>query len=320
MSKQANKTLIGGFVVGAIVLVTAGILIFGSGNFFSERPVFVMFFEGSVSGLNVGAPVTFRGVKIGTVKEISLFFDRKDMSMKIPVLVEFEPETITLENQNMRREPYKNIKILIDRGLRAKLQLQSMVTGLLMIELDFYPDKPARLIGYDTRHVEIPTFSSGLDQMMKKVEKLPIDELVNKLTSAIEGIDRAVNSPKLTESMESVNLALKDVRQIADKINKEVGPLSTNVNNTMRDVQKLVQNLDSKVTVLSKDLNDTIKESTATLKNLQQATAPGSPVTYQLATTLEELSSAAKSLRQLTDMLEQNPETLLRGKKDKGGY
>ena len=79
MSKQANKTLIGGFVVGAIVLVTAGILIFGSGNFFSERPVFVMFFEGSVSGLNVGAPVTFRGVKIGTVKEISLFFDRKDM-------------------------------------------------------------------------------------------------------------------------------------------------------------------------------------------------------------------------------------------------
>jgi paraquat-inducible protein B len=195
-----------------------------------------------------------------------------------------------------------------------------MVTGLLMIELDFYPDKPARLIGYDTRHVEIPTFSSGLDQMMKKVEKLPIDELVNKLTSAIQGIDRAVNSPKLTESMESVNLALKDIRQIADKINKEVGPLSTNVNNTMRDVQKLVQNLDSKVTVLSKDLNETIKESTATLKNLQQATAPGSPVTYQLATTLEELSAAARSLRQLTDMLEQNPETLLRGKKDKGGY
>jgi paraquat-inducible protein B len=319
MSKQANKTLIGAFVVGAIVLAVAGILVFGSGDFFSVRPMFVMYFEGSVSGLNVGAPVTFKGVKIGTVKEVILFFDPKSMTMKIPVLVEFDPKTITTES-TARREPHKYIKTLIDRGLRAKLQLQSMVTGLLMIELDFYPDKPARLVGSDTRYPEIPTFSSGLDQMMKKVEKLPIDELVNKLTSAIEGIDRAVNSPKLTESMESVNLALKDVRQIADKINKEVGPLSTNVNNTMRDVQKLVQNLDSKVTVLSKDLNDTIKESTATLKNLQQATAPGSPVTYQLATTLEELSAAARSLRQLTDMLEQNPETLLRGKKDKGGY
>ena len=110
------------------------------------------------------------------------------------------------------------------------------------------------------------------------------------------------------------------IRQIAAKLNEEVGPLATGVNNTMRDVQKLVQNLDSKVTILSKDLNETIKESTATVKNLQQATAPGSTVNYQLSATLEELSSAARSLRQLADMLERNPETLIRGKKDKGGY
>jgi paraquat-inducible protein B len=319
MSKQANKTLIGAFVVGALVLVVAGILIFGSGDFFAERPIFVMFFEGSVNGLNVGAPVTFKGVKIGTVKEVNLFFDPKNMTMKIPVLVEFDPETITTASTT-RREPYKYLKTLIDRGLRAKLQLQSMVTGLLMIELDIYPDKPAKLVGHDTRYPEIPTISSGLDQMMKKVEKLPIEELVNKLTSAIVGIDRAVNSPKLTESMNSVNVALKEISQIADKINEEIGPIATGVNTTVQDVKKLVQNLDNKVTVLSKDLNETIKESTANLKNLKQATAPDSPVNYQLATTLEELSATAKSLRQLTDMLERNPETLLRGKKDKGGY
>jgi paraquat-inducible protein B len=319
MSKQANKTLIGAFVVGAIALAVAGIIIFGSGDFFSVRPIFVMYFEGSVNGLNVGGPVTFKGVKIGTVKEIILFFDPKSMTMKIPVLVEFNPETITTESTT-RREPHKYVKTLIDRGLRAKLQLQSMVTGLLMIELDFYPDKPARLIGYDTRYPEIPTLSSGLDQMMKKVEKLPIDELVNNLASAIQGINQAVNSPNLTESMNSVNLALKEISQIADKINEEIGPIATGVNTTVQEVKKLVQNLDNKVTGLSKDLNETIKESTANLKNLKQATAPGSPVTYQLATTLEELSAAARSLRQLTDMLERNPETLLRGKKDKGGY
>ena len=320
MSKQANKTLIGAFVVGAIALAVAGILIFGSGDFFSVRPIFVMFFEGSVNGLNVGAPVTFKGVKIGTVKEVNLTFDTDSMTMKIPVFVEIEPERITLESQNTRREPYKHVKTLIERGLRAKLQLQSMVTGLLMIELDFYPDKPARLVGSDTRYPEIPTFSSGLDQMLKKVEKLPIDELVNNLASAIQGINQAVNSPKLTESMNSVNVALKEISQIADKINEEIGPIATGVNTTVQDVKKLVQNLDNKVTVLSKDLNETIKESTANLKNLKQATAPDSPVNYQLATTLEELSAAARSLRQLTDMLERNPETLLRGKKDKGGY
>ena len=322
MSKQANKTLIGAFVVGATALVIAGILIFGSGDFFAERPKFVMFFEGSVNGLNVGAPVTFKGVKIGTVTEVNLYFNPEDMSIKIPVYVEFDPKTIMREKEQVweKSEKYKFLKPVIERGLRAKLQLQSLVTGLLMIELDFYPDKPARLIGYDTRYPEIPTISSGLDQMLKKVEKLPIDELVNKLTSAIEGIDNAVNSPKLTESMNSVNLALKEISQIADKINEEIGPIATGVNTTVQDVKKLVQNLDNKVTVLSKDLNETIKESTANLKNLKQATAPDSPVNYQLATTLEELSAAARSLRQLTDMLEQNPETLLRGKKDKGGY
>jgi phospholipid/cholesterol/gamma-HCH transport system substrate-binding protein len=322
MSKQANKTLIGAFVVGAIALVVTGIIIFGSGDFFAERPVFVMFFEGSVNGLNVGAPVTFRGVKIGTVTEVALYFNPDELKFKIPVYVELETDRLRREtgppDENSQR--YKYLKLLIDRGLRAKLQLQSLVTGLLMVELDFYPDKPARLTGYDKRYHEIPTISSGLDQMMKKVEKLPIDELVNKLTSAIEGIDKAVNSPKLAESMNSVNIALKEISQIADKINEEIGPIATGVNTTVQEVKELVQNLDSRVTVLSKDLDDTIKQSTATLKNLQQATAPGSSVNYQLATTLKELSAAAKSLRQLADMLEQNPETLLRGKKDKGGY
>jgi paraquat-inducible protein B len=134
MSKQANKTLIGAFVVGAIALVVAGIIIFGSGDFFAERPKFVMFFEGSVNGLNVGAPVTFRGVKIGTVTEVNLYFNPQDMSLKIPVYVEFDPKSMVLEKGSWQKsERYEYIKQFIDRGLRAKLQLQSMVTGLLMI-------------------------------------------------------------------------------------------------------------------------------------------------------------------------------------------
>ncbi len=318
MSKQANKTLIGAFVIGALALAVIGILIFGSGKFFTELPKFVLFFEGSVNGLNVGAPVTFKGVKIGTVTDINLYFNPEDMSLKIPVYIEIDPESLRQEKQErwVKAAKYTYIKKLVERGLRGKLQLQSLVTGLLMIELDFYPDKPARLVGYDKDYPEIPTISSGLDQMLKKVEKLPLEELVNKLTSAIEGIDRAVNSPKLAEAMESINLALKDVSQIADKLNERIGPLTADMNDTVRDIQKLVQNLDVRLTALAKDLNETVRESTATLKNLKQATAPSSPVNYQLATTLKELSAAARSLRQLTDTLEQKPESLLRGKKE----
>lgn len=322
MSKQANKTLIGAFVVGAIALVVAGIIIFGSGDFFAERPKFVMFFEGSVNGLNVGAPVTFKGVKIGTVTEIALYFNPEDVKFTIPVYVELNPESLRQENGTAteKYEKYKYLTPLIKRGLRAKLQLQSLVTGLLMIELDFYPDKPARLVGFDTRYPEVPTLSSGMDQLLKKVEKIPLDELVSKLTSAIEGIDRAVNSPKIGESIDSINLALKDVRQIADKINQQVEPIADGVNDTVREVEKLAKNLDGRITTLARNLDTTIKSATETLENLEKVTSPGSPANYRLALTLEELSDAARSLRQLADMLERNPETLLRGKKDKGGY
>jgi paraquat-inducible protein B len=322
MSKQANKTLIGAFVVGALALVVAGIIIFGSGDFLKERPKCVMFFEGSVNGLNVGAPVTFRGVKIGTVTEITLYFNPEDLKLKIPVYVEFAPESLRLE-KGIVAEKYQKFKYLtrlIERGLRAKLQLQSLVTGLLMIELDFYPDKPAKMAGYDPRYPEIPTISSGMDQLLKKVEKIPLDELVSKLTSAIEGIDQAVNSPKIGESIDSINLALKDVRQIADKINQQIEPITDGVNDTVRQVEKLTKNLDGRITVLARDLDTTLKSATETLENLEKVTSPGSPANYRLALTLEELSDAARSLRQLTDMLERNPETLLRGKKDKGGY
>jgi paraquat-inducible protein B len=303
-------------VVGDIVLIIVAILVLGSGKFFEKRYIFVMFFEGSVNGLNVGAPVTFKGVKIGTVKDIQLRFNVDDKIMKIPVYVEFDPGAIVREGAFLPENLPRNMNALIDRGLRATLQMQSLITGLLMIELDFYPDKPAKLTGYEIGYMEIPTISSGLDQMLKKVEKIPLDELVRKLTSAIEGIDRTINSPKLTESINSMSIAMKDIEQIMNKINNDIGPITKGVNETVRDVQKLVQNLDSRVTQLSSDLDRTITAATGTLQELQQTAAGESPLSYRLAAALEDLSAAARSLRELTDTLERNPESLLRGKRN----
>ena len=147
MSKPANKTLIGVFVIGAIVLAIIAVIIFGSGKFFAEKMPLVMYFEGSVAGLNVGSPVMFKGVKVGVVKDIVLRFDSNNISFLIPVYAELDPKRFHVIGKIADETELD--KELIKRGLRARLELQSMVTGQLMVDLDFYPDKPAKLVGLD---------------------------------------------------------------------------------------------------------------------------------------------------------------------------
>lgn len=137
MSKPASKTLIGVFVIGAIALAVLAVVVFGSGRFFSEKMPLVMYFEGSVAGLNIGSPVMFRGVKVGIVKDIVLRFDAKDVSFLIPVYVELDPKKFLVIGKFTDEEELD--RTLINKGLRATLELQSMVTGQLMVNLDFHP-------------------------------------------------------------------------------------------------------------------------------------------------------------------------------------
>ena len=138
MSKKANTRLIGGFVVGAIVLTVAGVLLFGSGKFFSHQKKFVLFFQDDVKGLNIGAPVDFKGVNVGSVTDIKIILNRKDLSLGIPVFIEIDPTKISYggsEGDMMKmietklKGKEKFIEVLIDRGLRAQLAMESLVTG-----------------------------------------------------------------------------------------------------------------------------------------------------------------------------------------------
>src|SRR5215216_1998215 len=138
MSKKANPTLIGGFVVGALALLVAGILLFGKGLLFTTKHHFVVYFSDSVNGLNVGAPVKMRGVVVGTVKDVLAQFDAKRNQVLTPVVIEFEAERVMVIGRDKRpKEP--DIKTLIAHGLRAQLQLQSLVTGQLYVEVNFFP-------------------------------------------------------------------------------------------------------------------------------------------------------------------------------------
>lgn len=353
MSKHANPTLIGGFVVGAVALAILGILVFGGGKFFAEKHTFVLYFQGSVKGLRVGATVDFRGVRVGTVTDISVFFDTKEQTFRIPVLVDLETQRITRVSHDAKADKAleelstnEKVEMLIKQGLKAQLQLESFVTGQLFVQLDIYPAIPPRLVAEKSPYVEIPTIPSNIEKLTTTMEQLPLDEIVNKLLSALEGISRMVNSPEVTESVQALHGTLKDIQVLVRKINGQVDPLATDLDDALKEVKALAQNANRQITSLSSDLGDTLKSTQKLIKSadgqvktltaglgktsetardalqkvektfagLESMTGNHSSIRYELNNALRELSAAARSLRVVADYLQRHPEALLRGK------
>ena len=312
MARQPNKTLIGAFVVGAVALAVAALFIFSSGKLFKETRTFVLYFDGSLKGLDVGAPVNFKGIKIGSVTDIKVEFTSEDFTdIQIPVLVEVEPDMIQESSALVKKQDYQQwrerraamqkagqvIKSMIDRGLRAQLVSQSMVTGKLMIQLDFYPDKPARFVATDGEHVEIPTIPSRLDEIAKAIEEVPFKELIAKATLTIDGIERLVNAPELKDTIVTLRETVQDLRSLIKNLDGGVGQLTSNVESTLNKTSDALVQATNTLTVVQKELQDTTPV-----------------IRYELANSLKELADAARSLNALTDYLQRNPESLLRGK------
>jgi paraquat-inducible protein B len=355
MSLKNSKTLIGGFVVGAAALLVASIIVFGSGGFLTHRPTYVLYFERSIFGLTVGAPVVFRGVRIGSVKDIVLIHDVAKLSYQIPVYIELDPKRMQLVTNRPLpdAEPDKHLDLLIQAGLRAQLQMQSLVTGQLMIQLDTYPDKPIRLVRGETRYPEIPTIPSSLDKISKTLRELPVEDLVGQAISVLAGIEKIVNSPDLIESLSILKSGLTDARALVKNIDSRIDPLMTGYQKTEADVHVLLRETRQQVSNVSATLIDAIRTAKQTVKSVQDTyvmdkgefdglvasirgaadsvrnalveaekamvnigvlTSADSTVIYQINQTLKDLSDAARSIRIWADYLERHPEALIRGK------
>jgi len=351
MSKQPSKTLIGGFVVGAAALLFAGIMIFGSGRFFSERHLFVMYFKGSVKGLEVGGPVMFRGVKIGTVIDIKLRANYSDMTVQIPVFVEIDARRIDdVAEDDHKLSPEDVLDDWREHGLRAQLKMRSLITGQMMVELDFHPDAPMNLVG-DSDVPEIPTIPSQIEQLAKMFEKAEVGKLFKKLMAAVDAIETTVNSPEMKEIPRSVNTTLEDIRQLvrnldekvtvlaasidetsrdygtlARNVNGQVQPLTTGFNETVRDIQKLARNLDVQINKLAVSVQGTADATTETMVKARETLSEAewvisedSTAAHELITVFREMSAAAHAIRILAEYFEQHPEALIRGKVDTEG-
>ena len=332
MSKQSNPTAIGAFILGAVVLVIISVLVFGSGKFFKDKLIYVLYFDDDLKGLSVGAPVTFRGTRVGTVSDIKVVIDAQGESIRVPVTIELEEGSVEVINatpdtiqpgviDEMKDREF--IQKLIDhRGFRAQLQMQSLVTGKLLVQLDFFPDSPIKLhTGLEDPYPEFPTISSSLSQLAHKLEDIPFKDLANAALHAIQGLDQLLSSPDVKGLVTESRTLVKDLRQLTAQMNRDLMPLVEGLDGTIRDTQDLVRNIDSEVQPLTASFREVAESAQMGLEQTQQALSAidrfagkNSSLPYQLTSTLKELKAAARSIRAFADYLERHPESLLRGK------
>jgi len=324
MAKRSNPKLIGGFVVGAIALSVVGLLAFGGGQYFKPKIRGVMYFEGSLSGLEVGSPVTFRGIKIGQVTNIVIHYDVSKQTLLIPIYVDIEPDRVEVVSGERST---KNLGALVQRGLRAQLQVQSLVTGQVSIDFDFHPETPVKLVGGDPTVPELPTIPSSMDvlkasftSLLNKVNQLPLDEIANGILTTVHDSDQTVKEARQ---------AIVDARALLENVNAQVQPLSNSLigtsnqaNKTFVDAQKLIEDADgdlpklvnAALTVMSK-ADAALDQADATLRGAQRFLKPDSPVYVEITQTLQDLRATASAIRAFAEYLQRNPNALLTGKK-----
>lgn len=329
MAKQANTTMIGGFVVIAVFILAASVVILGSGKLFQRTESFVLYFDNSIKGLNVGAPVLLQGVQIGSVTNILIRANRSDLSISIPVFIEIRLDKFhvdeTLQSQS---DPAKTIAQLAERGMRAVLSTQSLITGQLMIELDYFPDSPLNLKNLDSDVPEIPTILSTTERLFQKLQKIDLTHINNILA----GVDRFVNNPDLPVGMKSLWQTVDEARVLVGKLENYLGDVTQNIDNTLSDTRTLVNNVNAEVQPLAFDMRQLIEHFDAVALNINKqldvvaanlneslvgvrgVVSEDAPLVIELEETLENISNMTDSIRQLADYLEQNPEALIRGK------
>lgn len=328
-----NPKIIGAFVTAMLVLIVAMIMYFGTANFLKRSTHFILFFDQSVNGLQVGSPVKFRGVPVGEVRKIMIRAEgQRADSSAIPVIIQINRSR--LENDlGVPTSAFapESIQESLDQGLIAQLNLESFITGQLFVEFSFEPEKAAA-----SRHHleevggihEIPTLSSSLDQITADVaqiiadfKQLDLDELNNNINgllvsakNTLDGIDSEGISGSIIQAADRVNAflasedfkdsvaamrgAFEEVRDTAESFNLTDGPLAKTIDHWTAQITETLDSLDK----LSADASAVLK--------------PGSDLRYEFENMLRELGRAAKSVRILSEYLERNPNALLTGRSE----
>jgi paraquat-inducible protein B len=341
MSKPASPTLIGAFVIGAIAIFVGALLILGGSRIFRPTVPVVMFFEGSVGGLNVGAPVTFRGVRVGQVTDVFLSYDTTDGDFTIPVFADLFPRNIVVMGGTSTDHSVGTGKTLLqaveEQGLRAQLTTQSLVTGQLSINLDFFPRSTNAYQFHRTfpDRIEIPTVQSPLqavqatlETVYSKIQQLPLEDMIQNFINLTKGADRLINDPKIAQIVSNTDATIADLRRVTSSVEQAIAPALDDLRATARTTSRTADTLrdraeQSRGTIEQTDrtlakVNATLDQMQTLLKNANSLIAPGSPLQFEAVNALREVGSAAQSVRSLANTLERTPNAVVFGRPQQG--
>jgi len=359
--------MIGAFVLGAVVLGVAALVVFGGGKFFRTAQPLVAYFEGSLKGMAIGAPVTFNGVKIGSVTNFKVIIDTKKTGSNIsatttittPVYFVIDADRLysaTGEKITFRKNA-AGLRTLYEKGFRAQLEVQSLVTGQLEVALNFYPGTPLRLTGLSKDVPEVPTIPSSIEKLSKTLERLPLDEIVADVHQTLDAINKLANAPEIRTTLRDLSRAVANADRLAANADKlvlavtaEVPALMGNVTKTtdsaqatlkelqavvtrvggvaetaLAQYQQLAANADAQlgplmanVSKITVSADKTLLQAERALTSVESAINEDSPLRYDVVKALREVQSAARSLRILMDYLDQHPESVISGKRAEG--
>src|SRR5262249_2093067 len=292
---------------------------------------FVLYFDNSVNGLRVGAPVKLKGVEIGSVKDIRIQVGQGTTGDKIPVIIEIDLKKLTRRGAGTAAAvvPEAMQTAIVDRGIRGQLEMESLVTGLLYVALDFFPGTPINLVqtpGGDYDYPEIPTLPTAIEQakgavtrIVNKLEDIDFKELDANLQATLKGLNRTVNSPEiesvlrsLAQVMPKVDQAVVNIRNLAGTTEDKVKILADDLQHTSGDARLALKQAGDTL----KQTQETMKRAEGAVTNIETLTDLDSTVNYELVKGLRDVSTAARSLRALTDYLERNPRAPIFGKPD----
>ena len=317
MSEKPHTVAIGAFVLGAILIAIATmLLLMGSG--FGTKEKVVMVFDGSVKGLSVGAPLALRGVKVGEVTDIDLVLDSDTASATMIVEANFN-------KNNIRQEGDPNVNLteeLIKSGLRAQLNTQSLLTGLLYIELDFHPKTAAHLVKINSPYLQIPTIETDLERFTKTLQNIDFAKLNKQIENISSSIDSLVSSKDFQGLPAGMNSTLTSLRELSTQLQEQLatsGPkldilldeTSVTVNTANKELPQLSALVESNLAAL----NAAILTFQHGMTGIDALVSPDSAVLYQLNNALAEMTRAGRSLQSLASTLEEQPESVIIGKR-----
>jgi paraquat-inducible protein B len=322
VSARTHPRAIGVFVLLAVALVLSAVVVLSSGAWFRERDQFSVYFPGSIRGLNKGAPVTFRGIKLGEVTEVQAVLTGKpEPPIQIEVVIEMFGSVVKappgVSNPFAHLTSAQKAAALIERGIRGKLQSQSLLTGQKYIDFDFLPDEPARLSGLRPRYPELPTTPTAMeklgdkiDDFMTKLAELPLDQMLEDLQRALRSVKTILESPDVREALAGARrgaaqveptlvdarAALADARKLMDKLGGEAGDTAAEARETIRRLRTSLDQVDKTLGTLDDTLGGTDE------------------MRVRVTQTVEELDRTLKALRNLVDYIQTHPEAVVLGK------